>query len=180
MSQAQQDFIKKYNTTVQNLVRGTGIFPQTIFSQAIVESQKNGIVPGTLLATKYNNLFGIKDSMGWTGDVVDLKTGEVYNGEATTVTAGFRVYDTPEDSFADYVKFLKNNSRYSAALKTANYKDQISAIAKAGYATNPGYSNLLTTVANSISDYITPVNIGIGVLLVGVLVYTFYSYYKTA
>ena len=180
MSQAQQDFISKYNDYVQQITAGTGIYPETIFSQAIVESQKNGVVPGTLLATKYNNLFGIKDSSSWNGETVNLNTGEVFNGNSTTVSANFRVYNSPEESFLDYVNFLKNNSRYEKAgvFDAQNYTDQINAVASAGYATNPSYATLLNNIANSITDYITPLNIGLGIVLVGVLIFTFYHLYN--
>ena len=180
MSAAQAEFVEKYNSLVNRLVAGTGIYPETIFAQAIVESQKNGLVPNTLLATKYNNLFGIKDSDDWTGDVVNLSTGEVYNGQNQVVTAGFRVYNSPDESFADYVDFLKSNKRYSDAgvFNAKNYTEQLQDIANAGYATNPSYGQLITSVANGISQYITPVNVGMGLLLVGILVYGFYHFYK--
>ena len=180
MSQAQADFIAKYNDVVQRLTAGTGIFPETIFAQAIVESQKNGLIPGTTLSTKYNNYFGIKDSSDWDGDVVNLSTGEVYNGVKTIETDGFRVYATPEDSFNDYIDFLQNNSRYANAgvFNAQNFTEQINDIANAGYATNPGYAQLLNNVANSISKFITPLNIGIGVFFVGILLITFFYYYK--
>jgi flagellar protein FlgJ len=178
MSQQQQDFVKKYSNLVQQLTAGTGIFPETIFSQAIVESQKNGKIPGTQLSIKYNNYFGIKDSAGWTGKVINMNTGEVYNGKSTVVTAGFRAYNTPEDSFKDYIHFLKTNARYAPAFTAKTYTEQIHEIANAGYATNPGYSALLNNIANSITTYITPYNVGLGILFIGILSISFYYYYN--
>jgi len=178
MSVSQQNFVKKYSALVSQITAGTGIFPETLLSQAIIESQKNGVVPGTQLSVKYNNFFGIKDSSAWTGETVDLKTGEVYNGKATVITAGFRVYPNPEASFRDYIKFLQTNSRYKKAFTAKNYTEQINDIAAAGYATGPQYATLLNTIANNITEYITPFNIGLGVLFIGVLSISFYYYYN--
>ncbi len=173
----RQDFVKKYNNLVQQITKGSGIFPETVFSAAILESQKNGQIPGTLLATKYNNLFGIKDSSGWDGETVNLKTGEVFNGQSETVSANFRVYNSPEDSFKDYIKFLQDNDRYKAngVFNAKTVIDQAAALQKSGYATNPNYGALISSIAKNIDSYITPLNVGIGitilVLMVGTILY---------
>jgi flagellum-specific peptidoglycan hydrolase FlgJ len=172
---ARSDFVSKYNNYVQQITKGTGIFPETVFAQAIIESQENDQIPGTELAKNYNNFFGIKDSADWTGQVVNLSTHEVYNGQTDTETDGFRVYATPQDSFLDYVNFLQNNSRYQSAgvFDATNVQDQATALQNAGYATNPNYATLITSVANSISSYITPLNVAIGIglliLMIGAL-----------
>ena len=164
----RQDFVSKYNDFVQQITNGTGIFPETVFAQAIIESQKNGDIPGTKLAINYNNYFGIKDSADWTGNVVNLSTNEVYNGQTQKETDGFRVYNNPEQSFQDYVNFLQNNSRYQDAgvFDAANVDEQAAALQSAGYATNPNYATLISSVAKSIESYITPLNVALGVVLV--------------
>ena len=178
MSTARQNFVSKYNSIVQQVTKGTGIFPETIFSQAIIESQDSkGNIPGTTLAKTYNNFFGIKDSDAWTGKVVNLATKEIYNGKENKETDGFRVYSSPEDSFRDYVKFLQGNERYKKAgvFSAKNVSDQAQKLQAAGYATNPNYATLISSVAKSISSYITPLNIigGIAVLILicGTIIY---------
>lgn len=173
----REAFIAKYSPFVSSLVVGTGIFPQTVFSQAIVESQgKDGSVPGTALSVKYKNLFGIKDFPGdsWTGKYVNMSTGEVFAGKKVTVKDPFRVYDSYEDSFMDYVKFLTSNPRYKNALKATTFQQQAAELQKAGYATNPGYASLLTSVGNSISKFIKTTNPALligGVAAIGLLIY---------
>lgn len=150
------EFIKKYYPFVQSITKGTGVFPETLLGQAILESQ--GKVNGTYypgesgLAKNYNNYFGIKASKGWTGKVVNLNTREVFGGKDVIIKDGFRVYTTPNDSMKDYVLFLKNNPRYATALKAKTYQDQIKEIAKAGYATDPNYTKIVTSVADTIKS----------------------------
>ena len=181
----RSDFVSKYNNYVQQITQGTGIFPETVFAQAIIESQENGELPGTTLAKTYNNYFGIKDSADWTGQVVNLKTKEVYNGQTQSETDGFRVYKTPQDSFKDYVDFLQSNDRYAKAgvFDATDVQSQAQALQNAGYATNPNYAALINSVANSIADYITPLNVALGfgllALMIGGLWY-FSSNKKTA
>jgi flagellum-specific peptidoglycan hydrolase FlgJ len=165
MTMKREDFVKKWSPLVQTITRGTGLFPETVLAQAIIESQspKTSLVPGTTLATKYNNYFGIKSGSGWKGKTVSLKTGEVFNGTPVVITDAFRVYETPEDSFRDYVKFLKSNSRYTKAgvFTAATPALQAAALQKAGYATNPSYAELIASVQRGISKWITPTNTGI-------------------
>lgn len=172
----RESFIKRYNDFVNVLVKGTGIFPETIFAQAIIESQKNDEMPGTELAKNYNNLFGIKNSLSWDGKVVDMATKEIYNGKETKITDTFRVYDTPEDSFEDYVNFLQTNERYKNAgvFNSKSVQEQASALQKAGYATNPDYAKLITSVASSISKYITPLNVAVSFAIMAGIFITLY------
>jgi flagellar protein FlgJ len=145
-------FIEQVAPIAVSVTDGTGVFPQTLISQSIVESQKqiDGIYyPGeSQLAKKYNNYFGIKASNNNTGDSVILNTREVNaSGQSYYVDAKFRAYNSLKESFKDYVKFLQDNARYDGALNAPTYQEQIKAIAKAGYATDPNYSNVLLSIA---------------------------------
>ena len=108
------DFISKYYAFVKSITKATGIFPQTLFAQAILESQgKVGnayMVAGSTLAKDFNNLFGIKADRSWKGKKVNLKTREVYGGNDVYITDAFRVYDSPEESMKDYILFLQKTS----------------------------------------------------------------------
>ena len=54
----------------------------------------------------------------------------------------FRVYKTPEESYRDHSKFLKNGQRYAFLfdLKITDYKAWAKGLKKAGYATLPTYA----------------------------------------
>lgn len=139
----REEYIKKYTQSAVNATAGTGLFPSVALAQGAVESG-NG---DSLLASKYNNHFGIKAQTGdgWTGQKVNMQTREVVNGKDQTQGAFFRVYNSAEDSYRDRAKFLKENSRYTkAGVFTAKTpQDQLEAFQKAGYATDPNYASTI-------------------------------------
>ena len=155
----REQFINKYSSLVAELIKNTGIFPQTVFAQAIVESQGkvNGVYypAQSKLSREANNLFGIKADKSWKGDRYNINTGEYTpSGDYYTESADFRAYDNKEDSFRDYVKFLQVNPRYQKALKAGSFLDQVNELQKAGYATSPSYATLLYQVGLSIKGFI--------------------------
>lgn len=174
----RKQFIEKYTPFVLQLTKGTKIFPETLFAQAIVESQ--GPVNGTYypgqsgLAKNYFNFFGIKASSAWKGPVVNKATGEVFNGIPTTINSFFRVYTSFEESAKDYIKFLQENQRYTTygVFTAPTYQDQIKALKNAGYATGLNYISVITSVAdyvNGVLKNITPGKIIGGAGLIAIL-----------
>lgn len=159
MPLTREQFVKKYYAFVVKITNGTGIFPKVLLAAAIVESQgKVGGVyyPGqSTLAKDHNNYFGVKASKGWKGKIVNMRTREVYSNQSVFVNDDFRKYDSVEDSMKDYVKFLQSNSRYrlNGVFDATSPEMQIKALAKAGYATNPGYADLINKVGNSIEKF---------------------------
>jgi len=151
----RKDWIRKYYPIAAKVTAGTGIFPETMLAMAVVESQGKGFdgnyYPGLgLVARAANNYFGIKDSAGWKGATIALPTP----GDADKIST-FRKYNNVGESIADFINFLKVNPRYTKAgvFSSASYPEQIIAIAKAGYAENPNYGNLITSVANKVREY---------------------------
>ena len=64
--------------------------------------------------------------------------------------AGFRVYDSYQQSFQDYVQFLKTNPRYRDALQqTENPESYAKALQQAGYATDPDYAEKVMQIYRS-------------------------------
>ena len=131
---------------------GSGIFPEIILSQAIIESAKNGRMPGTELAKKYNNYFGIKASKSWKGATVNFNTGEyTASGQPYTIQDTFRAYSSPAASFKDYVRVLQL-PRYKEARKAKTVEAQAKAIQAAGYSTAPDYAEKLSSMARVIKN----------------------------
>ena len=54
-----------------------------------------------------NNLFGIKDSEDWNGEIVTVPTQEYVNGDYITINAAFRKYASWNDSVVDHAKFSR-------------------------------------------------------------------------
>ena len=146
-SESEQAFIEAVAPIAQETFKEYGIFPSVTLAQAILESSwgQSG------LATEGNNLFGIKADESWTGPVIEMVTSEEVNGGYITIVARWRVYDKWEDSVLDHGKFLKENSRYEEAgvFVAKNYREQIEAIKRAGYATDSLYVDKVCSVIES-------------------------------
>jgi flagellum-specific peptidoglycan hydrolase FlgJ len=114
------------------------VLPETIVAMALAESYKgNGKISG--LASIHNNYFGIKCGSNWKGKTVNLRTTEIVNGKAVQITDCFRAYDNWAQSAADFAALIFKTSRYQSALSFDNAIDQIAAIVRSGYSTNPNY-----------------------------------------
>jgi flagellar protein FlgJ len=184
----RKDWIRKYYPIAAKVTAGTGIFPETMLAMAVVESQGKGSdgnwYPGLgLVARTANNYFGIKASSAWKGATIDLPTP----GDADKISK-FRKYNSVSDSIADFINFLKVNPRYTKAgvFSAASYPEQIIAIARAGYAENPNYSSVITSVANKVKEYTADIrntidrNSGtlLPILLAGFLIGAFFLHKK--
>ena len=149
MSKQTENFINKVKGGATQLWSVYKVLPSVAIAQAALESSW-----GTSgLATKYNNLFGIKGSYG--GNAANMATWEVYGGVTYNITANFRAYPNWETSIKDYGVFLNVNSRYKNALGLTDYKKQIKAIHEAGYATDPQYQSKIISIieANNLVQF---------------------------
>ncbi|MCC4588670.1 flagellar assembly peptidoglycan hydrolase FlgJ [Xanthomonas sp. NCPPB 1067] len=141
-----EGFVAKIWTHAQKAARELGVDPRALVAQAALETGwgRRGIGNGG----DSNNLFGIK-ATGWNGARVTTGTHEYVNGVKTTETADFRAYGSAEESFADYVRLLKNNSRYQPALRAGtDIRGFARGLQQAGYATDPGYAAKIAAIAN--------------------------------
>ncbi len=143
-----EGFVAKIWHHAQKAAQELGVDPRALVAQAALETGwgKRGISRGN--GSDSNNLFGIK-ATGWKGDSVSTGTHEYVNGVKTTETASFRAYSSAADSFADYVRLLKNSDRYQQALNAGtDIKGFARGLQKAGYATDPGYAAKIAAIAH--------------------------------
>ena len=142
---AQQDpvvveYINKYKELAIEEMNRTGIPASIKLAQGIHETSA-----GTSdLVKKSNNHFGLKCKAEWTGMTV-THTDDAPN-------ECFRKYESPLDSYKDQSNYLKNTPRYSFLfqLDPTDYKAWAYGLKKAGYATNPKYTQVLIKL---IEDY---------------------------
>lgn len=145
-----KDFIKKYGPTIVIATEGSNIFPSVAIAQAALES---GWGESGLTKTG-KALFGIKandaKSPYWHGKVYTSGTVEYVNGERVNITSGFRSYDSVGDSVRDYVHFLQSNKRYenNGVFTATTPEDQAAALKRAGYATDPNYTQKIISIIN--------------------------------
>ncbi|HFD0843976.1 TPA: glycoside hydrolase family 73 protein [Enterococcus faecium] len=144
-AQSHQQFIERLAPHAQELQDGYGVLPSIILGQAILESNWGK----STLASKYNNLFGIKAY----GDQkkVSLETKEFVNEEWITIQGDFKVYDSWEQSMDDHTQLFVqgvdwNPALYEKVITATNYQEAAQALQDAGYATDPGYAQKIIQV----------------------------------
>ena len=133
-------YIKNYKELAIEEMQRTGIPASIKLAQGIHETSA-----GTSdLVRRSNNHFGLKCKSEWTGMTVK-HTDDAPN-------ECFRKYESSKDSYKDQSNYLKNSPRYASLfdLDPTDYKAWAFGLKKAGYATNPKYSQVLIKL---IEDY---------------------------
>ena len=131
-----------------------GVLPSITAAQAILESDWGS---SELAKAPNNNLFGIKDSEDWNGEIVTVPTQEYLNGDYITVNAAFRKYASWNDSVVDHAKFFtstewrKNN--YRKVVNETDYRIAAQELKNAGYATDPSYPGKLISLIEAYKLY---------------------------
>ncbi|CAG7592019.1 hypothetical protein PEPTYR26121_01474 [Peptoniphilus tyrrelliae] len=120
------------------------ILPSVTIAQAILESNWGK----SSLAKEACNLFGIKASKDWAGEVYKKQTKEQKpTGEVYTITADFRKYGSFLESIKDHDRFFVSTpwrkENYKKVLEAKNYKTQALALRECGYATDLNYGTKL-------------------------------------
>lgn len=139
-------------------------FPVSILiAQAIIESNYGK----SSLASKYNNLFGMKVGSGKYGTFagsVNMKTKEYIQGKEKIISDNFRTYRNEKQSIIDY---LDRQKRFGVT--GTNINDVLIKLQKSGYATAPEYILTVKQVVKTYRldklDNYTAIKAGNGVLL---------------
>jgi flagellar protein FlgJ len=147
--QSAEDFVRLLHPYAARAARELGVEPRVILAQAALETGwgrsliKNGNGDSSF------NLFNIKADKAWQGKQARVATLEFEQGAAKKVNAGFRSYGSFQESFHDYVAFIKSNPRYGDALKQAgNAERYLHELQQAGYATDPHYADKIISIYN--------------------------------
>lgn len=142
----QKKFVNELYPTARYNYTNHNLFASVMIAQGCLESDWGR----STLATKGNNLFGIKADSSWTGDWGWYWTMEYINGTPTRVQAKFRHYSSWKDSMIDHCKFLLENPRYKEheVFTATTPQQQCQALRNAGYATDPNYVSLLMSIIN--------------------------------
>lgn len=157
----EQEFINYVAPIAQRVCKRYGFLPSILIGQTYLEL--GAAVPsnfdneGIYELLKYNNMVGQKadllsdtwlDYTVWDGKKFSKETPEEYDGEMTTITDEFRIFDSVERSFADYILFLLyakdsvNSTTYRYGTDIVNIKDPEKLITEVGkkYATGSSYA----------------------------------------
>lgn len=158
---SEEEYIEAIASSAQKACKRYGYLPSVLIAQSCLENGY-GIRdywdnPQIEALLKYNNMVGIKsellsktwaDKTVWPGESLTKKTPETYNGKNVIITDTFRKYDDIEQSFADFLLFLKyaayevgGKPKYGdEVLSIKDPEKLIKAVHSRGYATGPTYS----------------------------------------
>lgn len=127
-----KDYIDTYKNIAVSEMKRSGVPASITLAQGMLESE-NG---NSSLAREGNNHFGIK-CHDWTGKSMFL--------DDDAKNECFRKYKSSDESFRDHSDFLLSRHRYNFLFeyKSTDYKSWAVGLKKAGYATNPKYSDQL-------------------------------------
>lgn len=127
------------------------IFPGAAAAEAALESAW-----GTSgLATRANNLFGLKKSIGWTGKTVSIPTREFINGAWTTQPATWPVFSTWTECMTARMNTLHRVSRYASSL-SATSPEQFITLVSSQWATDPNRGTQVLAIYRAHRDILAP------------------------
>ncbi|WP_312957802.1 flagellar assembly peptidoglycan hydrolase FlgJ [Stutzerimonas nitrititolerans] len=152
------EFIATMLPMAEKAAERLGVEARFLVAQAALETGWGKSMIRQQDGSNSHNLFGIK-ATGWQGASATVMTTEYVNGKATREKAGFRAYDSFEQSFNDYVRLLESNDRYSKAIQVASTTGDserfVSELQRAGYATDPQYARKINQIARKVQTYQT-------------------------
>lgn len=145
--ESPEQFVDALMPLAKSVAEEIGVDPKVLLAQAALETGwgKHLIQRGE--GGSSHNLFNIKADSRWDGDSVVTSTLEFRDGVAQRERAAFRAYDGYEQSFRDYISFLKDSPRYQIALQsTADPSAYLNQLQQAGYATDPQYAQKISNI----------------------------------
>ncbi|WP_409523841.1 flagellar assembly peptidoglycan hydrolase FlgJ [Nitrincola sp. MINF-07-Sa-05] len=144
--ESPEEFVEALLPLAEAVAGELGVDPKVLLAQAALETGWGRFITQDQQRSSYN-LFNIKTGSRWEGDQVRVSTLEYNQGIPQREMANFRAYESYEDSFRDYVSFLKNSPRYQIALEHAdNPARYLQELQAAGYATDPAYADKIERI----------------------------------
>ena len=139
----KEAFIQKVAEKVRKYAPLYGIGVHSpIIAQAIIESGWGESV----LASRYNNYFGLKCGSSWKGGSVNMATKEEYKpGVMTNIRDNFRTYEDFDAGIRGYFEFI-SYSRYANLKGVTNPREYCEKLKSDGYATSSSYVDTLMRV----------------------------------
>ncbi|WP_394165897.1 flagellar assembly peptidoglycan hydrolase FlgJ [Neptunomonas phycophila] len=142
-----EEFVEALLPLAEKMAGELGVDPKVLVAQAALETGWGKYVIKESDGSSSYNLFNIKAGRSWDGDRAQVSTLEYRDGIAQKERADFRSYGSYQESFRDYVDFLKNSTRYQQALNVADSPLQyLQELQQAGYATDPAYADKINSI----------------------------------
>jgi flagellar protein FlgJ len=154
--QSAEDFVRQLHPYAEQAAKELGVEPKVILAQAALETGWGRSLIKNSNGGSSFNLFNIKADKSWQGKQAQAPTLEFEQGIAKKVNSGFRSYASFQESFQDYVAFIKSNPRYGDALKQVGNGDRyLRELQQAGYATDPNYADKVMSIyhGNTMTEF---------------------------
>lgn len=146
VSQTPVEFVNEIRPYAQWAASKLGVSTDAIIAQAALETGWGKFVLQDAKGNSSFNMFNIKAGKSWNGDAVSTKVTEYVNGAPTKENATFKKYQSLQESFSDYVDFMRQ-PRYKKALEATHDSALFSKeLQSAGFATDPHYSSKIQTI----------------------------------
>jgi peptidoglycan hydrolase FlgJ len=146
----QAGFVNQHSQAANAVARESGIPASYMIGQAGHETGWGKSEIRHADGSPSYNLFGIKATGGWQGDVAEITTTEYSNGQPRKTVAKFRAYGSYEEAFRDYARLIGNSPRYDKVMDNLDSVHGFaSGLQKAGYATDPQYAAKLSRAINT-------------------------------
>ncbi|MBY4675926.1 flagellar assembly peptidoglycan hydrolase FlgJ [Marinobacterium arenosum] len=143
-----EQFVSELTPLAERAAAELGVRPQVLLAQAALETGWGKHMVRREDGSNSYNLFNIKADRRWDGERASVSTLEYRDGIAQREQAAFRAYGSYQESFDDYVAFLKENPRYQQALhQAADPEAYLQELQQAGYATDPAYADKIIEIA---------------------------------
>lgn len=145
-----EDFVTQLRPYAERAAKQLGVDANILLAQAALETGWGKSVIKGRDGVSSHNLFNIKADKSWRGEQTKTETLEYRNGMANKEMAGFRSYQSYQQSFDDYVNFIQTNPRYEGAIKMAEKAERyMHELQQAGYATDPDYADKVIKIYQS-------------------------------
>ncbi|MFO8025430.1 flagellar assembly peptidoglycan hydrolase FlgJ [Thiohalophilus sp.] len=142
-----EDFVETLWPLARSAAKELDAAPEALVAQAALETGWGKYMLRDGDGQPTFNLFNIKAGHNWQGNKVMKQTLEYRDGLPVQERAPFRAYSSLEESFNDYVQFLRSNPRYGEALQQSASPEQfIRSLQRAGYATDPEYADKILDI----------------------------------
>ena len=149
----QAGLYRRHAAACRQAAARLGVAPEVLVGHAALESGWGQRAIRHPDGRNSYNLFGIKASQGWRGEVVATLTTEYEGGVAQKQVDSFRSYPSLQAAFDDYARLLADNPRYQQALNQGqNAAAFASALQRGGYATDPAYAQKLQAVIRTVAN----------------------------
>lgn len=137
---------KDFIALIYPYAKTSSVYTEIPYGFTIAEAALESGWGESMLFKEAMNLFGVKADSSWNGELLSMNTKEFINGAWVTIPAKWRKYSNLQDCIDDHSQFLIQNPRYKDCFQYTSSSDFAIAVAKAGYATDPDYSDKLCSI----------------------------------